>query len=178
MSFTQEPLILCDMNVGKNSAFYEEEYESIGRDKEIINKNESNQVVSEQGNDMILLEEADKKERLLSVLLADIKWTINSEGKVSYISPYQENCIGNDAKYLIKKIASKYLPQSSVMACLIELEEFLEMIRTSKNIRQHKLIVDTLKNENDINKVEISSSAIFDTQGNVVGIQGLCKYLK
>lgn len=164
------------MNAEKSPAFYKDEFESISADKDIINKNESINVVPKQEND-IVLEETNKKQRLMSVLMADIKWTINSEGKVSYINPYVEDCIGNHAKYLIKKIVSRYLTQSSVMACLIELEDLLEMLRTSKNTQQRKLIVDMLKDKSEIEKLEVTSSAIFDTQGNIVGIQGLCKFL-
>lgn len=166
------------MKIEKIPGFYKDELESISAYEGILNNSESINDAHEQGNDIILLEETDNRERLLSLLLADIKWTINSEGKVSYISPYEEDCIGKDPRYIIKKVVSRYLTQASVMACLIELEELIEMLRTSKHTQSRKLIVDTLLNKSDIKKIEISSSAIFDTQGNVVGIQGLCRYLK
>lgn len=166
------------MNGENNPALFMDEFESISTDKNIINKNESINVVKQQENDIELLEVSDKKQRLLSVLLADIKWTINLESKVSYVSPFVENCIGNDARYVIKKIASSYLAQSSIIACLIELEELIDIIRTSKNTKSRSLIVETVINEYNIEKIEITSSAIFDLQGNVVGIRGLCRYLK
>lgn len=166
------------MKVKKSTAFYKNEFELFGTDKDIIKKNESINEVTGAKNEIIQLEETEKRKRLLSVLLADYKWTINQEGKVTYINPYVDDCIGNDAKYIIKKIVSRYLPQLSVMACLIELEELNEMLRTSRNTHQRKLIVDILKNESGIKKIEILSSAIFDSQGNVVGIQGLCNYLE
>lgn len=159
------------MNAVNNTSFYKFEFESISKDREPID------VVPKQEDDLILLEGSDKKQRLLSVLLADIKWTINSEGIVSYVSPYMENCIGIHAKYVIKKILSRYLTQSSILACLIELEELNEIIRTSKNTKSRTLVVETIINEYNIKKIEITSSVIFDLQGNVVGIQGLCKYL-
>jgi hypothetical protein len=159
------------MNAENSPSLYNIEFESISKGKESIN------VVPEPENDIILLGGSDKKQHLLSVLMADIKWTINAESKISYISPYEENCIGNDATYVIKKIVSKYLPQSSIIACLIELEELIDIIRTSKNTKARTLVVDAFINEYNINKVEIASSPIFDLQGNVVGIQGLCQYL-
>lgn len=166
------------MNDKKGISFYKDELESIDSDKDIFNKKEFTTVNSELGNDIIQLEEIDKRKRLMSVLLADIKWTINSEGKVTYINPFVDDCIGNDSKYIIKKIVSRYLTPSSVMACLIELEELNEMLRTAKHTQQRKLILEIIKNKSNFYKIEISSSAIFDSLGNVVGIQGLCKYLK
>lgn len=159
------------MNAKKSPYFYKDKFESISKVKGSVN------AIFEQEDDIILLEGYDKKQRLLSVLLADIKWTINSESIISYVSPYVENCIGNQAKYVIKKIVSKYLTQSSIIACLIELEELIDIIRTSKHTNSRILIVETLTNEYGINKIEITSSAIFDLQGNVIGIQGLCKYV-
>lgn len=159
------------MNAENSPSFYKDEFESPDIKKEPIN------VFHELENDIILLEGNDKRERMLSILLADLKWTINSEGKVSYVSPFVDNCIGNDAKSVIKKISSKYLTPSSIISCLIELEELIEIIRTSKNTKSRTLMVETNINEYNFKSVEIKSSAIFDLKGNVIGIQGLCKYL-
>lgn len=164
--------------MGNNSSNSKDKSESIHLFKDIINDKEFINAVVKQEGDTILLEDLNKRHRLMSVLLADIKWTINSVGKVSYINPYLENCIGNDAKYVIKKIVSRYLTQSSVIACLIELEDLTDIIRTSKNTKSRTLILDTVINESNINKVEVTSSAIFDIHGNVVGIQGLGYYLQ
>lgn len=165
------------MNITNSSSYGKNEYESIRADEMIIrNKVTINDFLKKEG-EIKILEEPDKRQRLLSVLLADFKWTINSEGIVSYVNPFVENCIGNDARFVIKKIVSRYLTQSSVVACLIELEELTEIMRTSKNIKSRTLIVDTLTNEGNVRKVEITSSAVFDLSGNVVGVQGLCCYL-
>lgn len=165
------------MNIANSSSSNKDKSESIRADKNInINRDTINTFFKQEG-EIILLEKPDKRQHLLSVMLADFKWTINSEGIVSYIHPFVENCIGKDARYVIKKIVSRYLTQSSIIACLIELEELTEILRTSKNIKSRILTVDTLINECNIVKVEITSSAIFDLQGNVVGIQGLCCYL-
>lgn len=132
----------------------------------------------EQMNEFPLIDNEKDKQRLLSVLLADIKWTINSDAKVSYISPFVENCIGNDAKTVIKHVVSKYLTASSVLSCLIELEELIEIMRTFKNTGPRKLVVELLPNENNIDQMEISISTIFDSKGNVVGIAGLGNYVE
>ena len=123
------------------------------------------------------LDNQQEKQRVLSVLLADIKWTINSDGKVSYISPFVDNCLGVDAKFVIKHLASEYLIPSSILSCLIELEKLKEIIRTFKNTEPRKLLVELVPNECNIEKIEITMSVIFDSKGNVVGISGLCNYL-
>jgi hypothetical protein len=165
------------MNQGNSSSYSKDESESIRAHRNIINYRESINAFFQQEGEIILSEGPDNKQRLWSVLLADFIWIINLEGKVSYVYPFIENCIGNDVRYVIKKIACKYLTQSSVIASLIELEELSEIIRTSKNTRSRTFIVDTLVRESNIEKVEITSSPIFDIQGNLVGIQGLCSYL-
>lgn len=165
------------MNIRNGSSQNKNKLESIRANKNIINYRDSINDFFEQEGEIIFNEEPDKRQRLLSILLADFKWTINSDGKVSYIFPFVENCIGKEASYIIKKIICKYLTLPSVIACLIELEELKEIMRTSKNIKSRTLIVDTVTKERNVEKIEITSSAIFDIQGNVVGIQGLCFYL-
>lgn len=165
------------MNMRNSSSFSKDESESIRAVNGNNNNEETINIIIKSEGEIILLEESNKRQHLLSVLLADIKWTINPEGKVTYISPFIENCIANDAKYVIKKIVSRYLTQPSIIACLIELEELTDIMRTSKYSKSRTLIVDTVINESNIEKVEITSSAIFDKQGHVVGIQGLCSYI-
>lgn len=165
------------MKLENNSSVPDYEFKFIhkGIKGNLVIKNDG--TIAEQITEHSLIDNDKEKQRLLLVLLADIKWTINSETKVSYISPFVENCIGNDAKTVIKQVVSKYLTPPSILSCLIKLEELKEILRTFKNTEPRKLVVELFANESNNEKMEISIFTIFDSKGNVIGFTGLCNYI-
>ncbi|HET6560076.1 MAG TPA: hypothetical protein VFG54_22300 [Prolixibacteraceae bacterium] len=117
----------------------------------------------------------EEKYRLYSIFTSDVVWTINTEGKVSYINPFVENCIGNDADNVIKNIVSKFLSPASVISCLIELEEIKPVVKSEYKMKPRKLFLETLMFEEKTRRLEITTSAIYDSMNNFVGFIGTCQ---
>lgn len=120
----------------------------------------------------------EEKNRLYKLFTSDIVWTINKDGKVSYVNPFVENCIGMDADKVIKDLASKYLSQVSILSCLIELEELKSHINAEYKMKPRKLFIETLMFEGIIRKLEITTYASYDSMNNFVGFTGACQEVK
>jgi len=131
--------------------------------------------ISEQKKTEEALKLSEEKYRLFAILSADVIWTINLEGKVSYVSPFIENCVGYEAKIVIKNIVSKFLSPSSVMSCLIELEEMKSIVLSNMKIEQRKLLLETLGLENNVRWIEVTISSLYDSAYNLIGFSGICR---
>lgn len=116
----------------------------------------------------------EEKYRLYTIFTSDVVWTINKEGKVSYVNPFVENCIGLDADKVIKNIVSKFLTPVSVVSCLIELEELISLVKSKYKMEPRKLLVETLMFEEKTKRLEIATYASYDSMGNFIGFTGTC----
>lgn len=117
----------------------------------------------------------EEKYRLYTIFISDVVWTINNEGKVSYVNPFIENCIGNDAGLVIKKIVSKFLSAPSVISCLIELEEIKSVVKSEYHMKPRKLFLETLMFEETTKRLEITTTASYDSMNNFIGFTGTCQ---
>lgn len=166
------------MKLENNQSFFDNEFQAFWKNGyKSHDVSEDPLILGEQTTDIPFTNNEKEKLRVLSVLLADFKWTINTDCKVTYISPFIENCLGNDAGLVIKHLLSNYLTPSAIISCLIELEELKEIMRTFKNTEPRKLVAELLPNKSNFEKIEITSSTVFDLKGNVVGISGLCNFI-
>lgn len=116
----------------------------------------------------------EEKYRLYTVFTSDLVWTINKDGKVTYVNPFVENCIGNDADLVIRNKVSKFLSPVSLLSCLIELEEIKDLVKSEHKMEPRKFFIETLMFEEKTKRLEVTNYASYDSMGNFIGFTGTC----
>jgi PAS domain S-box-containing protein len=121
------------------------------------------------------LKKIEQKYRLLAVNSSDVAWSINSEGIITYVSPFEENLLGSTAEAGIKMKASKFLTPSSVLSSLIELEEMKSIIQVGKKMEPRKLILELINPEGTAKWIEVTSNALYDSNKSFIGFSCICQ---
>lgn len=121
------------------------------------------------------LKKSEEKYRLLTVNLSDISWTINSEGIITYVSPFEENFIGYEAEKIIKDKLFNFLTTSSVISSLIELKELKAILQSGGKMEPRKLILESISQDGETKWKEITSTAIYDSSNCFIGFSGTCQ---
>lgn len=144
------------------------------QDSDLINSNSFYQI-DDNISGMIYADPKDEEKcRLYSIFTSDVIWTINSEGKVIDVNPFIENCIGYDAGLVIKKIVSKFLGPVSILSCLIELEEIKSIVKSEYKMEPRKLLLETVLLKEKIRRLEITTTASYDSLNNFIEFTGTC----
>lgn len=145
----------------------------------IINENPAVQVIvtdiSKQKKTEQALKNSEEKFRRLTFTLSDIIWTINSKGIITYVSPFEENVLGYIAESIIKNSLPKFLTPSSVIACLNELEEMKSIVKSGRKMEPRKLILESIRNDENPKWIEVTSTAMYDSADNFIGFSGTCQ---
>lgn len=187
-SFTNFKKKIAELSLGKAGTSFEEKLirldgtvidAQITPIKTIINDIPSIQVIVNDITEQKKIEQALKKSedkfRLLTVNLSDLVWTINSEGIVTYVSPFIENILGHFSEEVIKKNLSKILTPTSIMSCLIELEEMKSIILSGKKMEPRKLILESIGKDVTSKWIEVTTSAMYNSANNFIGFSGVCQ---
>ena len=145
----------------------------------ILNETSAVQVIVTDISERIKTEQALKKSeekyRLLNVTLSDYVWTINSEGIITYVSPFQENFLGHPANVIIKKRLSKFLAPASVLSSLIELEEMNSIVQSGRKMEPRKLILELIGIDGEPKWIEVTSTAMYNSTNSFIGFSGICQ---
>lgn len=121
------------------------------------------------------LKKSEEKYRLLAVNLADIIWTINSEGIITYVSPFEENIQGFAAERIIKSKISQFLSPACALSILTEWEEMKSIVQSGVKMGPRKLILDSTSKDEGTKWLEVTNLAIYDSIDNFVGFSGICQ---
>lgn len=116
---------------------------------------------------------SEEKFRLLTVHLAEIVWIVNTEGIVTYVSPYEENILGYPVEQVLKNRVSKFLSPGSVMTCLIEWEELKSIDQSASKMEARKIILESLGKDKKTKWLEVTNTALFDSDGHFIGFSGI-----
>ena len=118
---------------------------------------------------------SEEKYRLLTVNLSDLVWTINSEGLVTYVSPFEENVLGFTAEEIIKTKVSRFITPTSVLSCLIELEDMMSSVKAGKKMEPRKLILESIGKDGKSNWIEVTTNALYNSANHFIGFSGICQ---
>ena len=131
--------------------------------------------VSDRKSTEQALKRSEERYRLLTVASSDYQWTINPEGIITYISPFQDNYLGHSAKEIIKNKLSKLLTPASVTSSLIELEEMKSTVHSGSKMEPRKLILESISNEGETKRLEVTTTAMYSSANRFIGFSGTCQ---
>jgi PAS domain S-box-containing protein len=131
--------------------------------------------ISERKKTEQALKKIEEKYRLLTVTISDYKWAINSEGIITYVSPFHDNFLGHPAEVIIKNNLSKFLALPSVLSSLIELEEMKSIVQSGRKMEPRKLILESIRIDGETKWIEVTTTAMYDSANNFIGFSGICQ---
>ena len=117
------------------------------------------------------LRESEKKYRFLTENVVDVIWTIDLEGRTTYMSPAIENLIGFTLEEAMAMNINEYIVQEDYDALMARLAEELAQPPAEQN---RSVIVPARFKTKDKRLVhaEFSAAWLLDEQGNTIGVQG------
>lgn len=143
----------------------------------IINETSAIQLIvndiSDRKRTELALKKSEERYRLLTGFSSDYQWTINPEGIITYISPFQENYLGHPAKEIIKNELSKWLTPASLISCLIELEEMESTVHSASKMEPKKLIVESINHDGEPIWIETTTTAMYNSANSFIGFSGI-----
>ncbi|MDY6827419.1 MAG: CHASE domain-containing protein [Bacillota bacterium] len=117
------------------------------------------------------LSESERKYRYMTENIADVIWTIDLEGNITYISPAIEKLIGFTSEEVMSMPISDFTVHEDFNVLLTKLAEELAKPPAERN---STIIIPVrhITKDRHIVHAEFSASWLFDKQGNLIGIQG------
>lgn len=117
------------------------------------------------------LHESERKYRFIADNSSDVIWTMNLDGRFTYVSPSVEDLTGFTPEEVMAIGLEKYICEEDVAWVTAELYRELEKPPQERSERR---IVETrqYKKDGSLLDIEVSTSWLYDDQGNIVGLQG------
>ena len=117
------------------------------------------------------LKESENKYRLLTENITDVIWTVDLEGRLTYISPAVEKQLGYTPEEIMDMPMNEFIVREDYEAMMARLVEELakppaERVHTQFIQARYKT------KDNHLVHVELNASWIQDGQGNAIGVQG------
>ncbi len=117
------------------------------------------------------LHESERKYRFIADNSSDVIWTMNLDGRFTYVSPSVEDLSGYTPEEVMAIGLEKYICDEDVAWVVAEL--FQELGKPPQE-RSERRIVETrqYKKDGSLLDIEVSTSWLYDDQGNIIGLQG------
>lgn len=119
----------------------------------------------------LALQESEKKYRFLAENIADVIWTVDLNGNITYISPAIEKMIGFTPEEVISMPMEQYIVQEDFDDLIARLTKALAKPQSERDPNIAAPVRHIAKN-NRIIHVEISASWLLDENHEVIGVQG------
>lgn len=117
------------------------------------------------------MQESEEKYRLLTENITDVIWTVDLEGRLTYISPAVEHMLGYTPEEVLAMPMHEYILREDYDAMMARMAE--ELAKPPAE-RAHTIIMQACykTKDNRLVYVELNVSWIKDGQGNFIGVQG------
>ncbi|MDW7738804.1 MAG: CHASE domain-containing protein [Bacillota bacterium] len=119
----------------------------------------------------LALQDSEKKYRFLTENIADVIWTVDLDGRLTYMSPAIENLIGYSQQEILDIPINKYIVQEDYEALRAKLTEELAKPLEDRNLTA-TMPVRHITREGRIIHAEFSASWLNNDQGEIIGVQG------
>ncbi len=123
------------------------------------------------------LEISESRFRLIAENSTDAIWTMNPQGKLTYISPAIKELTGRDPESLIgKSITPHLLPDSAE-----KMNRILQAVRegTPDMASGPKFLeLQMYRTDGSIAEIEVSAAAVKDDEGDAIGLQGSARNIE
>jgi PAS domain S-box-containing protein len=127
--------------------------------------------ITERGRTEEALRESERKYRFIADNSSDIIWTMNLDGRFTYVSPSVQELTGFSPEEVMAIPLDKYVYEKDLQWVMEALNQELGKPRQERSERR---IVETkqYKKDGSILDIEVSTSWLYDDQGEIVGLQG------
>lgn len=117
------------------------------------------------------LHESERKYRFIADNSSDVIWTMNLDGRFTYVSPSVKDLSGFTPEEVMGIGLEKYICDEDVEWVVAEL--YRELGKPPQE-RSERRIVETrqYKKDGSLLDIEVSTSWLYDDQGNIIGLQG------
>lgn len=117
------------------------------------------------------LKESEDRHRLLTENITDVIWTVDLEGRLTYISPAIEQLLGFTPEEIIKMPMYEYIVRED---CETMMTKLVEELAKPPAERAHFTYIQACckTKDNRLIHVELNASWVQDGQGNDIGVQG------
>jgi PAS domain S-box-containing protein len=118
--------------------------------------------------------ESVEKYRLLADNSSDVIWTMNLNGRLTYISPSVKDMAGYTPEEAMAIPIEKYIFKEDVSWVM---DEFYKELQKPREERSTRRIIETrqYKKDGSVLDLEVSTGWLYNKQGELIGIQGTAR---
>ena len=123
--------------------------------------------ITERKRDEQKLRESERKYRALVELTHDLVWAVDTEGRITYMSPASRRIYGREPEEMIGRLYTDFVPPEEASPGMARLAE---IIATGESVFE----VEARVYHRDGHEVVLSANAVVqqDAAGNIVGLTG------
>jgi len=141
--------------------------ESEHRDGRIVRVFGNIMDITERKRSVEALRKSEKKYRDLVELTHDLVWSIDTEGRITYISPVSLRIFGHAPEEMIGRLFTDFFPPDEIQRSLATLER---AIATEKSVLSYECRI--FHRDGHVVNLMINASVLREEMGNIVGVAG------
>lgn len=121
------------------------------------------------------LRESELRHRLLADHAKDVIWTMDLNGRFTYVSPSIEKLLGYSASEAMEQTLEQTLTAESIVTVKDAVSKMMAAIEAKQPFPDFMAELDHLRKDGSSVCAEIKTSGMYDAEGNFIGIVGVSR---